>query len=297
MRTIPPLSASDLATSTKNRLTGTEHFKRGDYASAHSSYSSSLSALPENHPITIVLLCNRSLTALKTGDPKSAVADAETALSLIGPTRGEEEWIDLGDGSEGGRKPMKEFWGKALMRKAEALEQMERWKDAGIVWKEAVEAGVGGATSVQGRQRCEKALAPKPASRPASRPPNASPKPRASALSDHAPSSAKGTEAVNRLREANAAAEKADDEKFALSDSIDARISKWRDGRKDNLRALLGGMDQVLWEGSEWKKVGMHELVVNGKVKITYMKAIAKVHPDKVRSCFPFSREWMRGRR
>jgi len=63
---------------------------------------------------------------------------------------------------------------------------------------------------------------------------------------------------------------------------VDARVAKWRDGRKDNLRALLGGMDQVLWEGSGWKKVGMHELVVNSKVKIHYMKAIAKVHPDKL---------------
>jgi hypothetical protein len=278
-RTIPPLSASALASSTKARLAGTEHFKRGDYATAHSSYSSSLVALPQNHPITIILLCNRSLTALKTGDPKSAVVDADTALKLIGPSHGEGELIDLGDGSDGCRKPMKEFWGKALMRKAEALEQMEKWKDASIVWKEAVEAGVGGATSVQGRQRCEKAFAPKPT---APRIATAKPKPRALASSDLAPPSAKSTKAVNRLREVNAAAERAEDEKFALSDSVDARIARWRDGRKDNLRALLGGMDQVLWEDSGWKKVGMHELVVNGKVKIIYMKAIAKVHPDKV---------------
>jgi hypothetical protein len=228
-----------------------------------------------------VLLSNRSLTALKTGDPKGAVADADTALTIIGPSRGAEEFIDLGDDTAEAKKPMREYWGKALMRKAEALEQMENWRGAGAVWREAVEAGVGGATAVQGRQRCENALAPKPKPSAARPPPKAPPKPK-TALSDLAPTPVQSTAAVNRLRAANLAAEKADDEKFALSDSVDARISKWRDGRRDNLRALLGGLDQVLWEGSGWKKVGMHELVVNSKVKIVYMKAIARVHPDKV---------------
>lgn len=279
-RNIPNLSPAALATSTQHRQAGTAHFKRGDYASAHASYTSSLSFIPQGHPITIVLLSNRSLTALKTGDPKGAVLDADTALNLIGSRRGENESIDLGDGTAEGKKPMHEYWGKALTRKAEALEQMERWKDAGAVWREAVEAGVGGATAVQGRQRCAKALAPKPKSSAPRQPPKPQ-KPKL-ALSDLAPATVRNTAAVNRLRAANLAAEKADDEKFALSDSVDARVSKWRDGRKDNLRALLGGLDQVLWEGSGWKKVGMHELVINSKVKIVYMKAIARVHPDKV---------------
>lgn len=73
-----------------------------------------------------------------------------------------------------------------------------------------------------------------------------------------------------------------DAEKFALVDKVDARIAAWRDGKRDNLRALLGSLDQVLWEGSGWKKVGLHELVVANKVKIVYMKAIAKCHPDKI---------------
>jgi hypothetical protein len=280
-RNIPPLSPAALAASTQHRQAGTAHFKRGDYASAHASYTSSLNSIPQGHPITIVLLSNRSLTALKTGDPKGAVSDADAALNLIGPSRGEGETIDLDDGTAEGRKPMQEYWGKVLTRKAEALEQMERWKDAGAVWREAVEAGVGVATAVQGRQRCEKALTPKPKPSAPRQQPKPPQKPN-SALNDLTPTTAQNTAAVNRLRAANLAAEKADDEKFALSDSVDARVSKWRDGRRDNLRALLGGLDQVLWEGSGWKKVGMHELVINSKVKIVYMKAIARVHPDKV---------------
>ncbi|KUJ17517.1 uncharacterized protein LY89DRAFT_645048 [Mollisia scopiformis] len=281
-RQVPSVSPTALANSNQHRLAGTAHFKRGDYAAAHQSYSSSLSALPTSHPITIILLCNRALTGLKTGEPKSAVSDADTALAIIGISRGDGENIDLGPGEGAGSKDMKEFYGKALMRKAEALEQMERWKDAGEVWKMCVEHGVGASTAIQGRTRCEKALAPKPPpSRTAT--PKVVPRPMpSSALSDLGPSAGEDSAAVKRLREANQAAEKADDEKFALSDKVEAKIGQWRDGKRDNLRALIGSLDSVMWEGAGWKKVGMHELVQNNKVKINYMKAIGKTHPDKL---------------
>lgn len=281
-RNIPSLSPSALQTSTQHRLAGTQHFKRGDYASAHQSYSSSLSALPSSHPITIILLCNRALTGLKTGVPKEAVSDADTALSLIGVSRGDGETIDLGPGEGSGIKEMKEFYGKALSRKAEALEQMEKWPEAGSVWKLAVEHGVGGPTAIQGRTRCEKALAPKPAKAAPQAKPKPKPIPKVSALSDLNGGNGEDSAAVKRLREANVAAEKADDEKFALSEKVETRIGNWRDGKRDNLRALLGSLDLVMWVGANWKKIGMHELVQNNKVKIQYMKAIGKCHPDKV---------------
>lgn len=274
-RRVPQVDPSAMTAAHKHRLAGMAHFKRGDYAAAHESYGSSLSQLPAGHPLTIILLTNHALTALKTGEPKQAVSDADKALKIIGQGQGNGETIDV----EGQQKEMKEFYGKALMRKAEALENMERWKEAGEVWKTTVESGVGGATAIQGRQRCEKALAPKSAGKPA--PPRGPPKPMP-ASNGLTALGEPDSEAVLRMRKANAAAEAADDEKFALSDSVDARIAAWRNGREGNLRALLGAMDQVLWEGSGWKKVGLHELVVNGKVKVNYMKAIGKTHPDKV---------------
>jgi hypothetical protein len=87
---------------------------------------------------------------------------------------------------------------------------------------------------------------------------------------------------VQALRAANAAAEKADDEKFALSDSVDARLNAWKGSKVDNLRALLGSLDMVLWPEAGWKKISMADLVLPNKVKIQYMKGIAKVHPDKI---------------
>ncbi|KAK8040817.1 hypothetical protein PG994_013824 [Apiospora phragmitis] len=272
-RQIPPVSPAVLQASTKHRTDGTAHFKRGDFDAAHTSYTNSLQGIPQAHPICIVLLTNRSLTALKTGSPKQAVEDADNAMKIIGPSRGEGEKVALGDGES---RDMKELYGKALSRKAEALEQMEKWSEAANVWQLCVEAGLGGPTATAGRQRCQKALAPKPKPTAVA----AKPRPKPSALSDMAPQ--KSYEAVQRLRAANQAAEAADDEKFALSEKVDARISMWRDGKRDNLRALLGSMDQVLWEGSGWKKVGLHELVMANKVKINYMKAIGKTHPDKL---------------
>ncbi|KAI0525480.1 hypothetical protein F5B22DRAFT_658318 [Xylaria bambusicola] len=275
-RNIPTVSSSVLQTSARHRLDGTAHFKRGDYDAAHTAYTNSLSGIPQNHPICIVILTNRALTSLKTGSPKQAVSDADSAIAIIGPSHGEGENVALPDGE---LRDMKELYGKALSRKAEALEQMEKWADAGNVWQLCVEAGVGGPNAVAGRQRCQKALAPKP--KPTPRPVQApKPRPKPSAISDLGPQ--QNSEAVQRLREANKAAEAADDEKFALGEKVDARIAAWRDGKRDNLRALLGSLDQVLWENSGWKKVGLHELVIANKVKIHYMKAIAKCHPDKL---------------
>lgn len=285
-RQIPPISAIALQNSTKHRVEGTAHFKLGDYAAAHASYTSSLTAVPPDHPLTILLLCNRALTALRTGEPRQAVEDADTAIRLIGPGKGEGEHVELqasGDGPAE-KRDMRDLYGKALTRKAEALEQMEKWADAGAVWQQCVEAGLGGATATAGRQRCQKALAPKPAARPpSSRPSPAPSRPRPTPVSSSS-SPPKSSEALERLRAAHKAAEREGDEKLALTDKVDARIAAWRDGKRDNLRALLTSLDNVLWEGSGWKKVGLHELVIAGKVKVVYMKAIAKCHPDKVSS-------------
>lgn len=282
VRQIPDISPIALQNSTKCRLEGTAHFKRGDFAAAHASYTSSLTAVPQEHPLTILLLCNRALTALKTGEPRQAVDDADTAIRLIGASKGEGEHVELHTGSSTPteKRDMRDLYGKALSRKAEALEQMEKWSDAAAVWQLCVEAGLGGATAAAGRARCQKALAPKPkpaTPRPAStRPPTAAARPRPSATPQ------RSSEAVERLRAAHKAQEQEGDEKIALTDKVDARVAAWRDGKRDNLRALLGSLDNVLWEGSGWKKVGLHELVVANKVKIVYMKAIAKTHPDKV---------------
>ena len=274
LRNIPTVSAIALKSSHSHREAGNAHFKRGDYSAAHDSYSTALSHLPQNHPVTIILLTNRALTALKVGEPKTAITAADSAIALAGPAKGEGEFVDLGTGDQ--PKPMREYYGKALMRKAEALEQMERWTDATGVWREAIEGGHGGATSIQGRARAERAANP-PAKAPVVRKAASVPARRPAAVSQK-----NSAAAVQALRAANAAAEKADDEKFALADKVDAKLVAWKGTRADNLRALLGSLDVVLWPEAGWKKISMADLVLPNKVKIQYMKGIAKVHPDKI---------------
>ena len=168
---------------------------------------------------------------------------------------------------------MKDYWAKVMTRKAECLEQLEKWVEARDVWEEALAGGAGQA-AITGKRRCDAALAPKAPPKPK---PTVRPKPAP------APTSAKPSDAVTALRAANASADRQDAERLELHDAVHERIGAWKNGKEGNLRALLAGLDTVLWEGSGWKKVGMGELLVPQKVKIAYMKGIAKVHPDKVR--------------
>lgn len=273
-RTIPSISPIALKASHQSRLAGNESFKRGDFAAAHEHYTASLKHIPASHPLQLVLLTNRALTALKTGQPKVAITDADAVITLVGPSKGEGETVDLQD-SETQPKPMRDYYGKSLMRKAEALENMEKWSDAAVVWRQCVEDGHGGATAIQSRARAERAAAPKP-------PPTKKVAPPRAATRSAPPVSVKPAAAVNALRASNAAAEKLDDEKFALADSVSARINAWKNGKEGNLRALLTSLDTVLWEGAGWKKVSMADVVLTNKVKIIYMKGIGKCHPDKV---------------
>ena len=74
----------------------------------------------------------------------------------------------------------------------------------------------------------------------------------------------------------------------AATDGVDARLSSWKNGKEENIRALLTNLDTVLWDEMVKSdraavKVGMHELVMPAQVKMRYMKVVARVHPDKAR--------------
>ena len=60
------------------------------------------------------------------------------------------------------------------------------------------------------------------------------------------------------------------------------QLAAWRFRKEGNIRALLPALDQILWPELEWTPISMAELVTPQQVKIRYMKAINKVHPDKV---------------
>lgn len=110
--------------------------------------------------------------------------------------------------------------------------------------------------------------------------PSARPAPKPGAVSSSAPD----TPAAVALRAVNAAQEAEDQARHELKDNVDAKLMAWKGGKETNIRALLASLENVLWQGLRWQKVGMHELVTQKQVKGTYTRAIGRVHPDKV-SC------------
>jgi hypothetical protein len=177
------------------------------------------------------------------------------------------------------------------------------------MWKLALDAGINGSQPLDGKKRCENALGIKPVfnssqamSRSSSTTPQqqqqqqqqrgSTPLARIPGRSSTPIARAKvtppsGPSASENLAQYNKAVAADEDEKTRLYDTVDARITTWKGGKESNIRALLSSLDAVLWPEAGWKKVSMAELVVVNKVKIVYMKAIAKLHPDKVSPPLP----------
>ncbi|KAF1755335.1 hypothetical protein GCK72_021904 [Caenorhabditis remanei] len=61
------------------------------------------------------------------------------------------------------------------------------------------------------------------------------------------------------------------------------QIRDWTQGKERNIRALLGSLHNVLWEGSDrWNQPSMGDLLTPDQIKKQYRKAILVVHPDKL---------------
>lgn len=296
----PQVSANSgqLDTSRKRRAMGNEHFKLGRYGEAANAYTSALDALPEGHLARIAALNNRANARLKNGEERQAVEDATAVLTILSaPTElqkvNREEWEvilhDFGSGpaeGAGGEKfDARDALGKALSRRARGFEGCEKWRLAMLDWQMITELGdttvvksAGGMRVVsEGLSRCRKVVEGPSAKRPSPSAPKRAPPIRASKRIVPA-----NSEALDKLRETNKKAEADEAERLKVKDSVDARISEWRGGKENNLRALIASLDNVLWDELGWKKVGMHELISDSQLKVRYVRAISKVHPDKV---------------
>ena len=85
------------------------------------------------------------------------------------------------------------------------------------------------------------------------------------------------------MRKAAEDAEAEDAARADLKDSVDARLLAWKKEKEANVRALIASLDTVLWpELGPTLKVDMKDLLTPGQVKVKYMKAFGRLHPDKV---------------
>ncbi|KAH9458092.1 hypothetical protein MJO29_005211 [Puccinia striiformis f. sp. tritici] len=259
---------------------------------------------------------NRASARLKNGDSKGALEDIESILSIIfcGDdliTKSNEELIDRIQWNQTTRVPTElsstfniyEQVGKALSKRAKIYEDKENWKEAQLNWESCrrlgskVILGGGGIKIInEGLSRCSKALNPSSSSTadPGSTTKNSSSsgsKKISSNTTDRLNEEKRKTElignqratqAVQRLKIINDQIEEDENLKLEFKDQIDTKIENWKNGKQNNLRALLSSIDTVLWDKLDWKKVNMSELLTDSQVKIKYVKAISKVHPDKI---------------
>lgn len=304
-RTRPEVAASAdiMAKVNKARNIGNEKFKLGQFGDAEEAYTRAIEMLPSGHDHHVLLRNNRAMARLKTGDYKKCIEDCDTALALA---------RESGDGSstsEGVVIQWRDQIVKALYRKAEAFENIEKYKDALSAYDELLKLeGTSNAKINHGMSRCRQALNPvKTSSSPRKTPPASSGETKqqdfmsmfdpsnnstTATTSSAPPVSAEElskSKAVTAMRAKAAEQEAQEAEKLEKTDDVNARLNAWKAGKEQNLRALLATLDTLLWPGAQWKGAQMSDLINPKKCKITYMKAIGKVHPDKVNHLFILS--------
>ena len=301
------ISSAIFAAYASQKSAGTNAYKLGQYPAAADAYSRALAPLPERHVLCLPLLTNRAAARSKVGELSGAGEDCSAAIALVEELMGNVSAgsakiacarVVVEDAVGTDRDTEVDLAGgltKAYQRRAEAYEGLEKWAPALTDWEVLVGAewaGASRALAARGAARCRRMIggnqtdgnmgAGKRAAAPsnvAQRPPKPRPKPRTPTSPPTGDSPA-----VAALRSAANVAASEDAERHVHKDAVDAQLLAWRQGKETNIRALLTTLDGILWSELGWKKVGMAEVVGKGQVKVAYMRAIARVHPDKVLS-------------
>ncbi|KAG0201117.1 hypothetical protein BGX33_010511 [Mortierella sp. NVP41] len=304
-RTLVQASSQQLAESNHYKEKGNEVFKLGQFGQAAEFYARAGQSLPSGHILLTVMQNNRAAALLKIGEYRETVSVCDkTILQVQGPDgQGVHDILPESAGVN-----LKDHMGKALMRRATAYENLEKYKEARDDWARLKELDPGHRNAAEGQRRCEKAITmvngsgadgfAKSTQSSARKPAVSATRPGGISMSSpmqdmfasqqrtnndvKAKAELERSEGVSKLRQSAAQQEKEDDEKLRLTDQVEMKMTMWKAGKEDNIRALISSLGSVLWEGVGWKPVGLHELVTPSQVKIKYMRAIGKMHPDKL---------------
>ena len=310
------IALSALATSSSQKTAGTDAYKRGDFPMALAAYIRALAALPPDHILRVPILTNVALVRSKLGELRDVTKACEEAVAIVRrfvggsgdmegvsfegtePEFDEKTPVEVGSGKvsvlmkDGGAQTngglptsidLVEGLSKAFRRRAEALEGLEKWDAARSAWEALLGAEWAGAgvkkEAIKGIDRCRKMVDGGGVRRSgplASKHNFTQPTPKSFAS---LPPSA----ALTALRSAHDAQQIEDAARLACKDTVETRLSAWKSGKEGNIRALLTSLDDtILWPELGWRKVGMAEVVSKGQVKGAYVRAIARLHPDKV---------------
>ncbi|QHS72512.1 auxilin-like protein SWA2 [Saccharomyces paradoxus] len=270
-----PISDIELSGYNEFKAKGTSLFKNGDYVNSLQEYEKSLNSLPLNHPLRIIALSNIIASQLKIGEYSKSIENSNMALELFPPSKA--TWNNKISKSDPERS-FNDIWPKIMIRRAESFEHLESFKNALETYQELINKNFFDDRIMQGKRRCQNFMNPPPVRKsnpvektsttlPPTRRPTSTPSP---ALS---PITIDSTSEIKKLELENA--------KLALYDKVFERVSSWKDGKDDDIRHLLTNLSGLLtW--CNWKDVPVQDLVMPKRVKITYMKAVAKTHPDKI---------------
>ncbi|KAA1084133.1 hypothetical protein PGT21_018688 [Puccinia graminis f. sp. tritici] len=309
------VSAQQVKQSEVYRVKGNELFKQGQYGSAEAAYTQALDVLqdptslasPQNVYFgSLSLFNNRAAARLKNGDGKGARSDVDRVIEVLfcEDSQLDKPLSELTERLEWNqsRLPVElkqslnlpEQVGKALSKRARISEDAERWEEAKVDWENCrrlgggVMKGAGGMKMVsESLGRCSQAVS-KPSISPGSMASVSGSKPKLGGTGETTKRAAqrigeqRASEAVQRLKIANEKIELEEAQKLDAKDAVDERIGAWKNGKENNLRALIASLDSVLWDQLNWKKVSMAELLTESQVKVKYVRAISKVHPDKI---------------
>lgn len=259
----PSLPKHDASTTSANkeRKQGNFSFNRGQFHASEASYTLAIKALPDGHGDLPLLLNNRAAALIKQGKYKECLRDCQLAIDIAS----KNTTLPITPIMKETSTTMKAQWIKALHRKACALEGLGRYQDAIRVYEASVKLDPS-AQVQQGIKRCQRAMQNKTT--------NTKP--------GWVPDEINQSKAVQEMRERERKREAEEAERLQKEDQVNAQIDLWKKGKERNLRMLLSSLDLILWPGVQWKSVKANELMEPRKCKVTYMKAIAKVHPDKV---------------
>lgn len=279
----------------KERKQGNYYFNKGQFADSESAYTLAIKSLSAGHGDVVLLCNNRAAARLKQGKYQDCLTDCSMAIDVA--HKHMQNNTPISPIMSATSTNMKAQLIKALHRKACALEGLHLFEAAIQVYEEYVRLdGSRSAQVTQGIMRCQQALLDskkrqqqwKPASS-ANDATTAFPDidfnmfiPKKDHKTQAQLEEINNSKAVKEMRDREKKKEAEDAERLENEDKVNAQISVWKTGKDKNLRALLGSLELILWPGVQWKGVTMSELLDARKCKLTYMKAIAKVHPDKV---------------